>query len=91
MKTVVGKVTPEEITQIQKLFERKNGLIELTRILDADNNGLYEKIVADIGETNVKYQEWWNTMSQKYNWKSSPNGQWEIEFQTGTVFLHLND
>lgn len=91
MKTVIGKVTPEEKAQIQKLFERKNGLIELIRILDADNNGLYEKVVADIGETNVKYQEWWNTMSQKYNWQSSPNGQWEIDFQTDTVFLNIDD
>lgn len=63
MKKVISKVTPEERDEIQKLFERKNGLNELARILTSDNEDLYEKIVKDLGETTTKYQNWWTRMS----------------------------
>ena len=33
MKKTVGRVTPEERSEIQKLFERKNGLAELAKIV----------------------------------------------------------
>ena len=49
LRKVVGQVTPEERTEIQALFERKNGLAELAKIVSADNNELYEKLVKDIG------------------------------------------
>ena len=42
---VVGKVTEEEKGEIQQLFERRNGLNELAKILTADNKELYEKII----------------------------------------------
>ena len=43
MKKLVGQVTPEEKNEIQTLFERRNGLNELAKILTADNSDLYEK------------------------------------------------
>ena len=45
MKKKVGQVTPEEKNEIQQLFERRNGLNELAKILTADNTELYEKLV----------------------------------------------
>ena len=50
----VGQVTPEERNEIQTLFERRNGLNELAKILTSDNNALYEKLVKDLGETTTK-------------------------------------
>jgi len=50
-KKMVGLVTPEERSEIQMLFERRNGLNELAKILTADNSELYEKLVKDMGET----------------------------------------
>ena len=38
IRKVVGQVTPEERNEIQTLFERKNGLAELAKIVSADNN-----------------------------------------------------
>ena len=84
---IVGQVTPEERNEIQMLFERRNGLNELAKILTVDNAELYEKLVKDIGETSTKYQNWWNRMSKKYLWESSENGSWEIDFDTCEVFL----
>ena len=83
----VGQVTPEERNEIQTLFERRNGLNELAKILTSDNAELYEKLVKDMGETSTKFQNWWNRMSQKYQWESSENGNWEINFDTCEIFL----
>ena len=53
IRKVVGQVTPEEKNEIKKLFERRNGLNELAKILTADNAELYEKLVKDLGETGT--------------------------------------
>ena len=87
MKEKVGRVTPEERSEIQQLFERRNGLNELAKIFTPDNDVLYQKLVKDMGETSTKFQNWWDRMAQKYNWKTSPNGQWEINFDTCEIFL----
>lgn len=87
MKKLVGQVTPEEKNEIQTLFERRNGLNELAKILTADNSDLYEKLVKDMGETGSKFQNWWDTMAQKYQWEGTENGNWEINFETCEIFL----
>ena len=89
MKKSVGQVTEEEKNEIQTLFERKNGLTELSKILTADNTALYEKLVKDMGETNTRFQKWWDDMGTKYSWESSPTGNWEINFQSNEIFLVL--
>lgn len=86
-RKLVGQVTPEERNEILTLFERRNGLNELAKILTADNHELYERLVKDLGETTTKYQSWWNRMSSKYHWESSENGNWEINFDTCDVYL----
>lgn len=87
MKKEIGQVTPEERDEIQALFERKNGLNELAKILTAENSDLYEKLVKDMGETGAKFQNWWNAMASKYRWPSHPAGHWEIDFNYCTIFL----
>lgn len=84
----VGQVTPEERNEIQTLFERRNGLNELAKILTSDNTELYEKLVKDMGDTTTKYQNWWNRMASKYQWESKENGNWEINFDTCEIFLN---
>lgn len=84
---LVGQVTPEERDEIQTLFERRNGLNELSQILTAENEALYEKLVKDFGETGAKFQNWWNRMGEKYNWESVEGGNWEINFETCEIFL----
>ena len=86
-KKIVGQVTVEEKNEIQILFERRNGLNELAKIVTADNTELYEKLVKDLGETGVKFQNWWNRMAEKYQWESSENGHWEINFDTCEITL----
>lgn len=86
-KKIVGQVTTEEKNEIQTLFERRNGLNELAKIVTADNTELYEKLVKDLGETGAKFQNWWKRMADKYQWESSENGNWEINFDTCEITL----
>jgi len=90
LRKIVGRVTQEECKEIQTLFERKNGLTELARIVTADNVELYEKLVRDLGETSTKFQSWWDSMGKKYKWESAENGNWEINFQTNEITLVFN-
>lgn len=87
-KKLIGQVDVEEMKEIQYLFERKNGLSELARILTNDNHELYEKLVKDLGETQSKFQSWWTRMSQKYNWEGVEGGNWEIDFETCNIYLN---
>lgn len=87
IRKVVGQVTIEERNEIQQLFERRNGLNELAKILTADNHELYEKLVKDMGETGTKFQSWWDRMGEKYQWESIDGGNWEINFDTCEIYL----
>ena len=90
-KKLVGQVTVEEKNEIQALFERRNGLNELAMILAAENEALYEKLVKDMGGTGIKFQAWWDTMAQKYQWESADDGNWEIDFETCDIYLVTNN
>ena len=90
IRKIVGQVTPEETKEIQVLFERKNGLAELAKIVTADNAELYEKLVKDMGETGTKFQKWWDDKAKQYGWESHPKGNWEINFKTGDITLIVN-
>lgn len=87
MKKIIGRVTEEEKNEIQALFERRNGLNELSQILTVENEALYEKLVKDLGETGAKFQNWWNRMGEKYNWESAEGGNREINFETCEIYL----
>lgn len=86
-RKMIGHVTLEERNEIQMLYERRNGLNELAKILTADNTKLYEKLVRDLGETGTKFQAWWDRMAAKYQWESIDGGNWEINFDTCEIYL----
>lgn len=86
-KKLVGQVTVGEKNEIQTLFERRNGLNELAMILTVENDSLYEKLVKDMGETGIKFQNWWDAMAEKYQWESVEGGNWEINFDTCEIYL----
>lgn len=86
MKKLVGKVTEYERNKIRSLFERRNGLTELAKIIKNDDT-LYERLVTDMGTTETNYQKWWEDMVAKYQWESSENGNWEIDFDTCKIYL----
>jgi CXXX repeat modification system protein len=88
MKTKIGQVTEEEKSQIKKLFDRKNGLLELAKTITAKDSDLYEKLVEDLAKTSSDFQHWWDSMQKKYLWESNPSGYWEIDFDTNNIYLN---
>lgn len=88
MRIEIGKVTEAEKDAIQALYERKNGLEELAKILPADNHELYERIVHDMSESKLKFHAWWTTMAEKYGWTGDVNTNWQIDFQTCKIYLN---
>jgi CXXX repeat modification system protein len=86
-KKLLGKVTEQERDEIKFLFERKNGLSELFKIIPEDNNKVYEKILKDMGETSTKFQLWWDNKSKQYHWENIKGYNWEIDFNTCEIFL----
>lgn len=89
MKKEVGKVTPQERDEIKRLFERRMGLVELAKIVNASDTELYDRLVTALGDNSTKFQQWWDNMSEKYDWESSDEGNWEIDFQTCIIYLNV--
>jgi CXXX repeat modification system protein len=91
IKKIIGKVTVEERDEIQALFERKNGLAELSTTLSSSGaeiqDELYEKVVKDMGSTSTKFKLWWEKKSSEYSWENVPGGNWEINFETCEIIL----
>ena len=86
MKTKVGQVSEEERNEIQSLFERRNGLLELAKVI-GENDVIYDKLVRDMGVTTSRFEQWWSQMGEKYQWQSTKNGKWEIDFNTCDIYL----
>ena len=87
IRKMIGTVMPDERNEIQQLYERRNGLNELAKVLTADTTELSEKLVKDLGETGTKFQAWWDRMAAKYQWESIDGGNWEINFDTCEIYL----
>ncbi|MDR0431334.1 MAG: CXXX repeat peptide modification system protein [Tannerellaceae bacterium] len=89
MKKRIGRVSEKEKKEIQVLSNRKNGLNELLRIISTgdDNKLHYEKLMIDLIEANISFNQWWDKMSERYQWEKHPNANWEIDFLTNEVYL----
>lgn len=91
---VVGKVGLKERDEIQALFERRSGLLELVQSLSQNGSGLlendvfYEKVIADLGRTKIAFQKWWEDKAKAYGWQGKPGWQWSIDFNTCQISLN---
>ena len=87
IKKNISKVTETERNEIKNPFERKNGLSELFKIADAENLGLYNKIVTDMGKTSDEFPKWLDEKSKQYKWESVEGFSWEINFDNCEICL----
>lgn len=88
MRIEIGQVTEMERDEIQALFERKNGLEELAKILPNDNPEMYERIIKDMSDSKSRFHAWWSSMAEKYGWVNDVNANWHIDFQTCKIFIN---
>lgn len=95
---LIGMVTEDEKNEIERLFERKNGLSELmlslssNALLDDDiKNAAYEKLVNDMGKTKLAFEKWWSNMQEKYKWENIKGYSYQIDFETNEIIIAKND
>lgn len=84
----IGIVSHKEMEEIKSLYERRSGLNELAKVLSPNDKELYDKLVKDLSETSLKYQDWWNRMAAKYGWEGRDGGNWQINFDTCDIYLN---
>lgn len=85
MAVLVGKVTEEEKREIEILYEKKTALQNLLKIkLEREDK---EKISAELKSVEQLMEQWWKDKSEKYTWRSRPNGKWQILFATCEILL----
>lgn len=79
-----------EILEIEKekfydLFEKRNALINLEKIIDS-SNVLYRRLRINLIETTKAEERWWNEIAEKYNLKLE-NEKWIINFKEIIPYL----
>ena len=82
MEKIIGKVVDDEKKVIEDLYEKKIALENIIKIIEPNNESLYNKVVFDYGITLKEFEEWWANMSKKYNWEGV---NWRIDFQTNEI------
>lgn len=86
-RILIGKVSKEERDEIKSIHMRRSALLDLSQILTAEKSELYEKLVKDLSETNVRFHEWWVSKVKEHNWERSEKSRWQIDFNTCEIFL----
>ena len=76
-KKVIWKLTDEECEEIEDLFEKKNAYENLIKIVDVDNDKIYQKLISEYSKTLSNFNAWWSNYSKKYNWEGT---NWVIDF-----------
>jgi len=91
---IVGKVSLKERDEIQALYERRSGLLELVQSLASNGSGMlnntafYEKVVSDLGKTTARFKKWWDDKAKAYGWQGRPGWHWSIDFDTCQISLN---
>lgn len=81
----VWQLNDDEFKEIEDLFEKKIALENLTKIIDADNQKLYDKLIKDYGKTIHQFDLWWDNMAKKYRWEGK---NWWLDFETKKIMTN---
>lgn len=84
MSKVIWKLSEDEKKEILNLFEKKVALENLSKVIEPENEKLYNKLISDYGKTVTEFQNWWTKTSTKYTWEGK---SWRIDFDTNEVIL----
>ncbi len=81
-RKIIWNLTDEECKEIEDLYEKKNAYENLAKIVDADNEKMYQKLISDYSATVSMFNKWWNHYSEKYKWEGQ---NWVIDFENKQV------
>ena len=84
---IVHNLSDEESKKIEELYEKKLAFENLIKIVDGENEKIYNKLISDYGNLLKEYNMWWDSMRQKYEWEGS---NWRVDFDNKTIVLVEN-
>lgn len=84
MGKVVHILKDDEKNEIEELYEKKIALENLCKIIEPSNEKMYKKLIEDYGKIMFLYTNWWNKMSNCYQWEGE---NWYINFSTQEVII----
>ena len=85
-KHYIGRIDVCDIREVEPLIERLAGLEELL-LVDIDGE-LKQKIVLEVDEIKKQKRQWWIRSIAKYNWDCDSDSEWEIDFETGELWIN---
>ena len=68
----IWKLSDEDFAVIEKLFEKKMALENLAKVVQADNEALYEKLLKDYAHVSADYDAWWANQRSGKRWTLLP-------------------
>ncbi len=83
-RKIIWKLTDEECKEIQDLFEKKTAYENLMKIVDVDNEKIYQKLMSEYTKNLSDFNNWWKHYSQKYKWEGQG---WFIDFENKQVLV----
>lgn len=88
----LGIVNDIEKEEIESIFRKRLAIEHLFTILhrqevDLEDSDTFSKLVSEMSVVLKETQEWWERVAFKYKWQFSKSDQWNIDFQTNTIYL----
>ncbi len=87
-RKIIWQLTDEECKGIEDLFEKKNAYENLMKIVDADNEKIYQKLISEYTKVLSDFKNWWNYYSKKYNWEGK---NWFVDFENKQILAMIEN
>lgn len=87
MGKLVGQVSEIEKNDMIDICEVKVALDNLEKIVEKDEATLLKQITHERNIADERYNAWWDSIRENYDFEGDERGHWQLDFQTGEVFL----
>lgn len=81
----VWQLNDIDYKEIEGLYERKVALENLSKIINPNEDIMYEKLIKDYGKTCREFDEWWKVKGQEYKWEGQ---HWWLDFNTKKIMTN---
>jgi len=75
-------LSDDEVSQIKhfnaKLVSLKNLIKEFS---PGDNDFVFTKLINELSETQINYDQWFTTMQNKYKIETNSSNSWNVDFE----------
>lgn len=94
---IIGVVTNNERTEIEKLYKRKLALESLARLWGNEQKDIHisnetgKRLLDELGEVHFAMEKWWKNIAKKYNWSYDKNYAWAIDFGTNEIMIEKRE